>query len=296
MLTHVVKTSIAESLHACPSACKANAGPNTRANSYYQNPTNKPSGLQDLFSLSLLLCFPNSNRLHKPLIPNCSLGFKEFLSLFPFNQCNQRKPQAMLTLRYQKLSSRSMTGWIECVQPKMQTNAWESLVPRWLPQACFVSQLSQHTTGCLTHTIGVLDFLKILTVLDPFTCMITGNKWYWSLSSGQTLALPGLNGTVLTLSWPVSICKYRHTSHWPHLYQRGNVKDKQNSTFQRYTVEHTTLWNSGFLGNCLSHWLIHAVIFMAPEGIWVWEPCLQLAPENLAQWAAHMETWQRFIH
>lgn len=110
ILTHVVKASIAECLHACPSACQANAGPNTRANSYYLNPTNKRSGLQDLFSLSLLLCFPNSNCLHKPLIPNCSLGFKEFLSLFPFNQCNQRKPQAMLTLRYQKLSSRSMTG------------------------------------------------------------------------------------------------------------------------------------------------------------------------------------------
>lgn len=81
-----------------------------------------------------------------------------------------------------------------------------------------------------THTLGVLEFLKILTVLDPFTCMIIGNKWCWSLSSGQTLALPGLSGTVLTLSRPVSICKYRNPSHWPHLYQRGNVKDKQSST------------------------------------------------------------------
>lgn len=110
ILIHVTRTLSAGGLHACTFVYKANAGPSVRRNSCYQNPTNNCSGLLGLFSLSLLLCFPNSNCLHKPLIPNCSLGFKEFLSLFPFNQCNHRKPQVMLTLRYQKPSSRSMTG------------------------------------------------------------------------------------------------------------------------------------------------------------------------------------------
>lgn len=155
ILIHVTMTLIAGSLHTCTHTCtfayKANACPNVKRNSCYQNPTNNCSNLLGLFSLSLLLCFLNSNCLHKPLIPNCSLGFQEFLSFFSFNQCNQRKPQVMLTLRYQKPSSRSMTGWIECVQQRMQTDAGEGLVPRWLPQACLVFRLSQHTTVKMFH-------------------------------------------------------------------------------------------------------------------------------------------------
>ena len=118
----------------------------------------KPRLLNSYRTLFSLSRFSNINCPGKPLIPIAHLALKGFFFFlfffffsFPFNQCNQRKPRVTLTLRYQKLSPRFMTGWLVCVQQGMQMGAWAGLVPRWPTPSCFVFQWSPYPALGLFH-------------------------------------------------------------------------------------------------------------------------------------------------